>query len=939
MIKTLTGTAIGLLCTLITHRASAQLPDKDSLWQRLNYLTLTTSIPERQKLTELLRYDSVWQFRSGPRDSTLSLLKQRIGACYFNTGDYASAVTYYRQAIDIAEHFPGNLASPDLKIKNYYLLHWASEYLDDIATRIRAADSCIAYAVRFDRRNIFLLRALHFRMSNTYDAGDFRRSLDFGEILERSARKLAQDAEKSKDTITPKFAWEFSAIAILKQANAFFRLKNYDAADRILRTNLPELLHPRLPKSYPGTVYQDYFEFSIAKKEYREALNNLQQALKYEQIAGDTVACKLILANIGYQIYFLHYKDAKKALEYCRRGLLYKKMSKGEEEDEKMETLSVYNYIANIYRGSRQFDSAYYYYQLAFDIVFHGMSEHNIRGLALNEMANMPKAHYLAELLLDKGNAYLMEHTVTKQQNVAEKAINLFRMTDLFLSQVKTLHSDIESKLMWRSNFRRLYESAIDACKRINDFETAFYFFEKGRSVLLNEQLVEQRWFSDSDISALAQLRKKVQLLEIEMEAGDQKTDRYDALRKELFSVKQQLDRLHKSVMKKDPLYYHYFMDTTVITLKQVRRELLRDHDAFLEIFRGADLVYLLTVTRDKITLKEISKMRFDSLSATYLSYLVDFEKMNQGFPEFRNISHDLFYLLFGDGSLYGSRIIVSPDGEGFPFESLITNKAGSPRYFIQDYAVSYTYSARYLVNYFSDRKYSGSTMMGVAPIVYPANSKLSSLPGSDQSLQLIASFFKQPHLLRGSEANKANFLSRFHQYRIIQLYTHADETSEREEPVIFFADSSLYLSDLVGERKPLTSLVVLSACETGRGKHYQGEGIFSFNRGFAAMGIPAAVTSMWTVDSKATYKLTESFYKFLADGHPTDIALQKAKLELIQSPEMSLPYYWAAPVLTGKTEIIFHDDTLVWLWIAIGVLIAALLIWLLLRRKILSRP
>ncbi len=44
-------------------------------------------------------------------------------------------------------------------------------------------------------------------------------------------------------------------------------------------------------------------------------------------------------------------------------------------------------------------------------------------------------------------------------------------------------------------------------------------------------------------------------------------------------------------------------------------------------------------------------------------------------------------------------RVIISPDGQYFPFEALITNKTGTPDYFLNDYSVSYTFSAKYLMS------------------------------------------------------------------------------------------------------------------------------------------------------------------------------------------------------------------------------------------------
>ena len=87
--------------------------------------------------------------------------------------------------------------------------------------------------------------------------------------------------------------------------------------------------------------------------------------------------------------------------------------------------------------------------------------------------------------------------------------------------------------------------------------------------------------------------------------------------------------------------------------------------------------------------------------------------------------------------------------------------------------------------------------------------------------------------------------------------------------------------------------MIVLSACNTGVGKNAKGEGIFSLARAFMSAGIPSTVTTLWQVDNKATYQLTEAFYKYLNQGLPKNIALQKAKLEFLdmQDKSFELPY------------------------------------------------
>jgi CHAT domain-containing protein len=209
---------------------------------------------------------------------------------------------------------------------------------------------------------------------------------------------------------------------------------------------------------------------------------------------------------------------------------------------------------------------------------------------------------------------------------------------------------------------------------------------------------------------------------------------------------------------------------------------------------------------------------------------------------------------------------------------------------------------------------------MGVAPIYYStASYSLSELAGSDQSLDKIGAHFRNKYSLIGSQASRNNFLQSFSSYRIIQIFTHSSDNSDKGEPVMYFSDSALYLSELIPPKKPVTRLIVLSACETGSGKIYKGEGIFSFNRGFAALGIPTAITNIWSVDDQATYQLSQLFYKWLSKGIPTDVALQKAILEFFQtgSKERQLPYYWAAAILVGKTDSILMESAFPWKTVA----------------------
>ncbi len=497
----------------------------------------------------------------------------------------------------------------------------------------------------------------------------------------------------------------------------------------------------------------------------------------------------------------------------------------------------------------------------------------------------------------------------TKQTDAISKALLIYKTADLILDRIKEELTEVESKLFWRSNSRRLYEHAVDATYFENDPRSAFYFFEKSRSVLLNDQLNQLGKLSNEEIFELAQVKRKTLRLQREINKMDTSSVQSRNLQPELFANNQELDRLEQIIRHNSPLYYQSILDTGFIGLKEIQKGLLKDHHALLEIFAGDSSDYSLFMTKQNIYFNKINKADFDSTTGSYISYLSDPVLLNSHYDSYIKTANHLYRLVFKNNPVPDGRIIISPDGKIFPFEALITNLNGSnPVYFVNNHSVSYTYSARYLLTRFtadtSDRPIS---FLGVAPVKYTSNNSLANLEGSDESLAKIETGFSNSQNLLNADASKSNFQRLFSNFSIIQLYTHAADTSNQSEPVIYFADSALYLSDLIPENKPQTRLIVLSACETGNGKLNQGEGIFSFNRGFASIGIPSSIANLWSVDNKSTYQITELFYKYLADGLPIDVALQKAKLDFIQegSKQNKLPYYWAAAILAGKSDAI----------------------------------
>jgi CHAT domain-containing protein len=542
------------------------------------------------------------------------------------------------------------------------------------------------------------------------------------------------------------------------------------------------------------------------------------------------------------------------------------------------------------------------------------------------------KIDYLSSLLIDKGDAYQKQYTVTDKPDCLSKAIEVYKIADQFLDTIKTVIFDLKSKLFWRSAARRLYESAIQACYLQNNTRDAFYFFEKSRAVLLQDQLNEQHWSHEKDIQRQTQIEKRIRRLQEELSSADKSSSHYSEFQDEIFNNEQELERLRNVIKTSNPLYYQNFVEKNFITIKDVHEKILIDHQALVELFAGDSAVYALVITPQKSHLEKIDKNSFDRLAESYRNFISNADLLNRSFNKFNDISGQLYRLIFKEIDLPAGRIIFSPGDKYFPFEALVTSTQPLT-YFLDDHAVSYTYSARYLLNNFAVNPVSNSnTFTGFAPVQF-ANA-LPELPGSDQSLQRMRNYFSNTTNFIRKDASKNNFLNEYYKYRIIQLYTHATDSGLVGEPMIYFSDSVLSLSDLFYEGKPSTSLVVLSACETANGKLYNGEGVFSFSRQFAALGIPSSVSNLWKVDNQSTYRITELFYKYLSQGLPSDVALQKAKKEFrktVSSKERDLPYYWAASVLIGQSNAIISEKPFPWQWLALlgALLFLSLFIWI----------
>lgn len=94
------------------------------------------------------------------------------------------------------------------------------------------------------------------------------------------------------------------------------------------------------------------------------------------------------------------------------------------------------------------------------------------------------------------------------------------------------------------------------------------------------------------------------------------------------------------------------------------------------------------------------------------------------------------------------------------------------------------------------------------------------------------------------------------------------------------------------------TQLVVLSACDTGRGEVRNGQGVYGLRRALAMAGAETVVMSLWKVEDEATGALMESYYRRLLAGAGRAQALREAMQAL--RAQKAHPHYWAPFLSVG---------------------------------------
>jgi CHAT domain-containing protein len=210
----------------------------------------------------------------------------------------------------------------------------------------------------------------------------------------------------------------------------------------------------------------------------------------------------------------------------------------------------------------------------------------------------------------------------------------------------------------------------------------------------------------------------------------------------------------------------------------------------------------------------------------------------------------------------------------------------------------------------------------------------VTPLPETRAEIDHIARLFPSDRVkvILGAAATESNVKSTaLNGYRYLHFATHGVLGNQIEsvyEPALVMAyeassqDGFLTMSE-VEDLEFSAELAVLSACDTGSGEMYTGEGVMGLGRSFLLAGSDSVLVSLWPVASLATVEFMRRFYSYMASGLSKPQILRQTQIDFLTidrkgkkksrgvavtaSGDMTSvpakwqhPYFWAPFVLVG---------------------------------------
>lgn len=743
--------------------------------------------------------------------------------------------------------------------------------------------------------------------------------------------------------------------------NALLKLGRFEeAAENIsLAVSVSEQLygyhHPRVASTYfsLGLSYFNTKDFARAIEAYQKTLE-IRQSLRGPQHQS----LAEVHNNLG--MCYLLTEDYPQASKQFESAVAIGLDSKDWYD---ASVARYHNNLGTTYRLMGKLEEAFAWHQKALTHLVADFREEDHRQNP--SLRNIVDRQVMLEVLSAKAQTYAL-YSVEKPEALP-RTLATFQLATQLIDSLRLTYVHNDSKFKLAEAALPVYEGGIEAAYRLYQqsserdlFATAFAMSEKSKALLLLQSIkdVNARQFaqipdslSQKERSLVGQItRLEEQLFKARYINQEKDSSQVESWQNELFALHRAREALSQRLEAEYPAYHRLKYDLQAHSLEEIQTALAKEGRALVEYFVGEanlGILYLdgsgfrwLMQPLPPNLSEQVQQLRLglaSPLAADQTALLVE-----NGL----SLYYELVQPLYEMGADSSKAWLIVPDGVlGYlPFEVLLSKRPTyDGAYKTYDFLLfaqrlSYTYSAeiwlemRQQVSNADRRLLAFAPSFGsddnIKPGFDPLRSGFSPLAHNREEAEAVGASMRGKVLV-GAQATETAFRQMAGQYQIVHLSSHArvnDQNplysqiafSQTQDPN---EDGLITVAELFEMRLPV-EMIVLSACETGVGKLYRGEGVSSQAKGFAYAGAKSIITTLWSINDAASSLLMPDFYEGLQAGLSKDAALRNAKIRYIQQSDQlgAHPFYWAAFVPIGDMAPI-ESQTSGWVWLGIGLL------------------
>jgi len=708
-------------------------------------------------------------------------------------------------------------------------------------------------------------------------------------------------------------------------------------------------------KEIEASVLNDLGVLYLEQEDYEKAENHLNQSLAIHQSRNNLTESARVLLNLGVSAQ--RRGDVVHALEHFRKSL-----EQATAISNKDVMIAAGEGIGAAFREQRQFTEALATLDrslvLAKEVddqtrigeilwrkaeVFYEMGSYD-RAAELAEAAfklasklRLPNLSYLSATML--GKAYLGQ----KKTDLA------FQTLTQAIDQVETMRFRVagreEERQLYFENKVTSYHTVMDLLISQKRPLDALLFAERAKSRALLDVMSHGRrelsqTMSESERNEEQRLNQRIIELNNQMIAERLKPSPEGSRLKQLAA---QSDEARLKYAAFQNLIYASSSQSAfqrdqlrLLSLTDLN-ELMVDHKtAFLEFVVSQERVYLFVLTKKdqqqspEVSIHSIPVKRSDLAERVKRFHSMMAERRSG----FGALSRELYDLLIkpAEPQLQGqTTLCIVPDSLlwELPFQAL------QPReeyYLIEDFAIFHTPSLSVLKEVKGRKGIGkeanhsllalGNPIIGAGTVSAVKDQKrgdrFDPLPDAETEVKTLARFFnpKQSRILIGDHADEQTFKSIAPGYSIIHCATHG--MFDNRYPLYSFLllakakdatnDDGLLEAREILNLKLSADLVVLSACETARGRIGTGEGVVGLSWAFFASGCRSTLVTLWKVNSASTSEWMTSFYQNLTSKAEQNQlmkanAVRIATVKMMKDRQYRHPFYWAGFIIIGNND------------------------------------